>query len=399
MKQTIIYQLNTNFIQENHLHNISSIATKLYNTANYERKKLWEETGKIPNYNAQYKLLKDNHWYKLLSSQTAQAVLENLDRNYKSWFMLKKSDKTARPPRFRKKEMLSVLTYKQLFKIENNELRISMSRKYQEEHLIKYIKIPFINWKQIDGLPKQCQIKFIKGKWYAHIVYEINEQKPILNDNVMAIDLGIINTATITDTTGKSKVYSGKQILAIQHYFNKEKAKLQSVLTKQYPKRHSSKVLRILNKKQNRQITQALHTHSKNIIEDCKVKKIKTLVVGDITNIRKNKHWRKKTSQKLHSWSFSKFTQMLEYKCVQAGIRFVKVSEAYTSKTCSKCKIIKSNNRKHRGLYVCKCGNKQNADVNGALNILNKYLQDFLSRSIGIVAMPSVARITNVCPS
>ena len=31
------------------------------------------------------------------------------------------------------------------------------------------------------------------------------------------------------------------------------------------------------------------------------------------------------------------------------------------------------NNRKHRGLYVCKkCGFVVNADVNGALNILKK---------------------------
>ena len=36
--------------------------------------------------------------------------------------------------------------------------------------------------------------------------------------------------------------------------------------------------------------------------------------------------------------------------------------------------------------------------VNGAVNILKKYLRDFLSRSIGDVASPSVARITNVCP-
>jgi len=44
-------------------------------------------------------------------------------------------------------------------------------------------------------------------------------------------------------------------------------------------------------------------------------------------------------------------------------------------------------------------GYEINADVNGAVNILKKYLRDFLSRSIGVVAMPSVARITNVCPS
>jgi len=124
------------------------------------------------------------------------------------------------------------------------------------------------------------------------------------------------------------------------------------------------------------------------------------LVVGDITNIRKDKNFGKVGNQKLHSWSFSKFIQQLEYKAMKAGIRFVRVNEAYTSQTCSVCKIIRKSNRKHRGLYVCKrCGNTINADVNGAVNILKKYLQDFLSRSIGNVALPSVARIQNVVPS
>jgi len=64
------------------------------------------------------------------------------------------------------------------------------------------------------------------------------------------------------------------------------------------------------------------------------------------------------------------------------------------------CSQVRKNNRKYRGLYVCKaCRYEINADVNGAVNILKKYLRDFLSRSIGIVAMPSVARITNVCPN
>ncbi|MEA3379204.1 MAG: transposase [Nanoarchaeota archaeon] len=96
----------------------------------------------------------------------------------------------------------------------------------------------------------------------------------------------------------------------------------------------------------------------------------------------------------------SKFTRMFEYKAVQAGIRFARVSEAYTSQTCSICNDRNKSNRKHRGLYVCKkCNNIMNADVNGAANILKKYLQGFLSRSSCIVAMPSVVRINNICPS
>lgn len=381
------------------MHNLCSIATKLYNTDNWIRREQWEKTGKIPSVYTQKKLLKENHWFKLLPSQTAQEIIFNLQRNYNSWFKLRKKDATANPPMFRKKEMLSVISFYQQFRIIGDKIRISMSRKYQFEHKIKLMEIPFKSWKIQEGFPKFCQIIFNKGKWYAHVVYEIAEQIPLLNDKVIAVDLGVINTAVTIDSDGNSKIYSGKQILAIQYYFNKEKAKLTSALIKQYPHRYLSRVLRIFQNKQIRQINQALHTHSKAIVTDCLNRGIKTLVVGDITDIRKDKNFGHKNNQKLHSWSFSKFTQMLEYKSIQAGIRFVRVNEYNTSRKCSICGVIRRSNRIYRGQYRCKrCGNLINADINGAVNILKKYLQDFLSRSIGNVALPSVERITNIVP-
>src|SRR3972149_2484859 len=107
MKQTIKYKLRTTIEQEKHLSNLCFYATKLYNTDNYQRRKVWEDTGKIPNAYSQKKLLKDNHWFKLLSSQTAQEVCFVLQQNYNSWFVLRKKYDKANPPKFRKKSMLS----------------------------------------------------------------------------------------------------------------------------------------------------------------------------------------------------------------------------------------------------------------------------------------------------
>lgn len=401
MKQTIKYKLNPTKEQEGHLHNICSIATKLYNTDNYQRIKVWEETGKIPSVYTQKKLLKDNVWFKLLPSQTAQEVSFNLQRNYNSWFKLRRKDNTANPPRFRKKEMLSPITFYQQFKIINNQIKLSVSRKYREEKGIKSLEIGFDLWKENKGIAKMCQIIFNKGEWFAHIVYEIVEPEIKLNNKVMAVDLGIINTAVTRDNQGNSTIHSGKGILSVQHYFNSRKARVQGKLNQQFPKRHKSKTLNNLNLKQKQQINQMLHTISKNIIEEAKRNDVKTIVVGDITDIRKDKHFRKVTSQKLHSWSFSKLTQQIEYKAIQSGIRFVRVNEYNTSKTCSCCGTIRKSNRIHRGLYKCKiCGRITNADINGASNILKKYLQLFPKedRSIGNVAMPLVSRITNVIP-
>ncbi|MCW7071993.1 MAG: transposase [Methanophagales archaeon] len=44
-------------------------------------------------------------------------------------------------------------------------------------------------------------------------------------------DLGMINTATTVKEDGEAKIYSGKGVLSIQRYFNKERVKLQRQLS------------------------------------------------------------------------------------------------------------------------------------------------------------------------
>ena len=402
MKQTICYKLKPTQEQAKHLANLGFYATKLYNTDNYQRRTEWEKTGKIPNAYAQKKALRENIWFKLLPSQTAQEVCFVLQQNYKSWFKLRKSDKLANPPRFRKKKELSTLSFyghnKQL-KIENNKFIISLSRKYKQEQKISKLEIEFDAWKTLDGQLKMCQLIYKNREWFANIVYEVADKQINLNEKVRAIDLGIINLASAVDNKGKSNIYSGKQALAVQHYFNSRKARVTSKLTKQFPKRHKSNCLNNLNRKQSKQINQIIHTISKKIVDDAKKDNVSVLVIGDIKNIRKDKNFGKVNNQKLHSWSFSKITEQIKYKANLSGIRVATVSEEYTSQTCSCCNARRKSNRKHRGLYVCKfCGRVINADVNGAVNILKKYLQMFNleQRSIGDVESPIMYQIKNV---
>jgi putative transposase len=86
--------------------------TKLWNTANWERRDQWAKTGEMPNYAEQASELKTNKWYKQLPSQTAQAILEKLEQAYKSWYALRKKNTRARPPGFRSKQTFSSLIFK-----------------------------------------------------------------------------------------------------------------------------------------------------------------------------------------------------------------------------------------------------------------------------------------------
>lgn len=401
MKLCIKYRINPTEKQANDLKELSFFATKLYNTDNYIRMELWTKTGKIPNWYEQKKALKNNHWFKLLPSQTAQSVIKNLQDNYVSWFVKRKTDATANPPMFRAKSRLSPLCFYQQFIIKNGKLAIVMSKKYRKERGINKMEFDLLIWKnhKIKGKAKMCNIIYARKKWMAHVVYEIPEVPIKQNPEIMAIDLGIINLFGTVDTKGNANIYSGKQALASHHYFSKEIAKNQSKTMKQQNKKYS-KAISNMHRKRTAQINQIIHTQTSRIIKNAKKKKVGLIVAGNIKNIRTNANHGRIGNQKLHSWAFAKSLNQLEYKAKLAGIRFDKISERDTSKTCSKCGIVKKSNRKYRGLYRCKCGNQINADINGATNILKKYLRENnISRSIGSVAEPLIWRVDNVLPS
>ena len=89
----------------------------------------------------------------------------------------------------------------------------------------------------------------------------------------------------------------------------------------------------------------------------------------------------------------------LRYKAEAVGIQIEEVSERNSSKCCSTCG--KKGSRCKRGLF--KCTNKQcseygklvNADLNGARNLLNRYLRMGLTARkvlVGALALPKIKR-------
>jgi len=388
------------------LKDVGNICTKIWNKANYYCREEWDKTGNIPSYYELQRVFKDDFWCRKLHSHTAQAVLHKLAESYRSWYKLRKTDTEAHPPGFRKKNSISTVTFSNFaIRVEDHRLRLTLVKgthlwlDYQAQHGVE--------------ITQENVIRVEVTNSYANIVYKVQEPALKEEGQVMAIDLGIINTATTVNEDGDAKIYSGKEILSIQRYFNKEIAKQQRIVTNQSkvketeeeteidkksknkPKNWSRK-LSELSRKRTRQIKHVLHAQTRAIVEDCKHSNVKTVVTGDLRNIRKGKKWNKKSNQKLHAWSFSRFTALLSYKLALEGIQIVTVNEKSTSQTCSKCGYNHRYNRKKRGWFKCReCGYELNADVNGAKNILDRYLHQIgktIEGSSGIVDVPRVIR-------
>ena len=367
-------------------------STKLWNTAVWHTREEWNATGKILSYAKLDLTMKQEHplWYRRLHSQSAQAVLEELWQSYKSWFAHRKNgNQKSSPPGFRRKDTLSSVTFKQnavKWDPRTSTVRLSIPKDiYNKQFLYIKTRIPF-GCSLTDDDIQIGRLVYEKGLWYIHLVYKTAHPGLKGAGETMSIDLGMANLAATACTDGTTSLWPGRELLAMERYFEKQKSKTT---------RSTSRKALSLNRKRSRQRIHLLHSFTKSLVCDAGARGVSTLIVGTLKDIRDGKNWGDSGNQKLHKWPVDKIIKMLTYKARLKGIRVVKESEEFTSQTCSVCGSRCRSSRVHRGLYVCnQCGAVINADVNGAINILKRYLPEQIgaSWSSGCLAQPAVNR-------
>lgn len=366
-------------------------ARKLWNVCNYERhnyKKIGLE--KAPSWYSQKKNFRENFWFKNLPSQTAQEVCKVLDKSWKSFYALKKSGGVENPcpPKY-KQENIPITYMQNGIKRDGDTIRLSISKAMkqymQSTYAIDadylYLRNPCFgdieNIKQIKLYPPQ------KGGVEIILVYEVPDVEMLPNNGkYLSIDLGIHNLMTCYSTDGNTFIV-GREYFSIARKYDKEIARVQEQWSKvqanagvKYLK--SSKHIKALHRKKKNCLNDYLHKTTRWLVDYCKEHDLHTVIIGDITGIRKGKNLGHVTNQKLHALPFKKIHDLLSYKLALCGITLVSQDEAYSSQcsplspSVSKAHA-KKGNRVKRGLYN-DSGYSWNADTVGAYNILRLYL-------------------------
>jgi len=349
----------------------------LYNYANYLIRQEFINNNKWIRVNDLDKTLQSHETYKKLGSQASQKTLQLLDKNWKSFFVSikdwsKNPDKYFnRPklPRYKDKNGRNILMLK------NIQCRI-------EDGLLKFSWKPFREFEiPTRAYNKLIQVRFIpkKSHYVMEIVYEINIIEQIkYNKNIIGIDIGIDNFATISNNSGlKPFIINGKTIKSMNQYYNKKKAYFQSDLKLKHNKNWSNKLQRLTDKRNNK-IKDYIHKTSKYIVNWCIKNNIDTVIIGKNKNWKQNSTMSKKINQNFVGIPHAIFIKTLKYKCENVGINFIETEESYTSGTSflDNELPIKENydksRRVHRGLFKTKGGILINADLNGACQIIKK---------------------------
>lgn len=367
------------------------IAKNLTNQAIYNIRQYYFTEGEYLNYQKNYALLKTSDNYKLLNSNMAQQILKKVDCSFKSFFGLLKlakkgkySFKDCKLPNYLPKDGYTTLIIG-FVRLNGNKLILPFSNTYKKTHQSVEITIPPVlldkKIKEIRIIPK-ANARFFEIQY----IYETEcIQRNLNTKNALAIDLGINNLVTAVSSKGNTFIIDGKRLKSINQWYNKEIARLQSIKDRQhYGKRPTNKQKSItLNR--NNKVNDYMSKVARKVIDYCILNDIGTLVVGYSETFQQSSNIGKTNNQTFVNIPYGKLREKLEYLCRLNNIVYMKQEESYTSKASfwdkdtipvynadNPKQYVFSGKRIHRGLYQCANGKTLNADVNGALNILNK---------------------------
>ena len=195
----------------------------------------------------------------------------------------------------------------------------------------------------------------------AQIVYEVAEPELKTDGNIMGIDLGIKCPAVSYCSDGNVKFYgNGRKNKYMRRHYAYLRKKLQTS--------KKIKAVKRINDKEQRIMRDIDHKLSHDIVKTAMEHNVKVIKLERLQNIRSTTRKSRKNNHSLHTWSFYRLAQFIEYKAKLAGISVEYVNPAYTSQTCPICGHVHHADDRN---YTCECGFHIHRDLLGAMNICN----------------------------
>ena len=350
--------------------------------------------------------LSANPDYQSLPAQINTAAISECCASWSDYFKALKKYKTApdlftgKPhiPKYLKSQHHTVKLTNQICKLYESENKTYLRFPKTKAKLWLGSYIPS------DAALKQIEIKSVAD--FFEIILIIDEPGTVTapktdSERIIGIDLGIDNFAAITNNFGSpSIIVKGNVIKSYNQWYNKEAARLKSILTKGHKSQkwqQSSKRIDNLWAKRERFFRDYMHKISTAVIHYCITNQVDTIVIGNTAGWKQNCNIGHKNNQSFVQMPYLAFINQLIYKAKPYGIRTFVREESYTSKASfldmdyiptykpnDDTVHIFSGKRVKRGLYLSADETKIHADINGSANIIRKEFPDAFAKQNNI---------------
>lgn len=252
--------------------------------------------------------------------------------------------------------------------IDKNESNKPQITSIQPELDSRFVKFDFDNKTSFDGwitltcLGNKLKIKLpikktkhfnsLKGKIKSGIRLSNNKITFMFEEeiktkevgNIVGLDIGISNVATLSDNQITQNDIHGWNLSKIIQKMNKKKKGSKGYLKVQ---RHRTN---FINWSINR----------------LNLENVKTLKLEKIKDLRRGK----RTSKYLNRFTYTEIKGKIELTCEKLGVQVEYVNPVYTSQRCSNCGWVRKNNRNGKEFKCNQCNFTLDADLNASRNIV-----------------------------
>ncbi len=387
-------------------------SSALWNVGNYQKRRaLFKKDRKIPSYFQLCEDLKTHELYSSLGSAYSQQILKKLHSSWQSFWNSLTSEKIEHKvsiPSYYKNYKTNQTLPKLLicrndcYRIDANYIYISSSKDLKKANRIKgLLKIKYNGIRRWKGGKKTMEIKYFaySKKFYAYQVEEVFPTPFQTEDhNLCSIDMGIKRyiTAYIKNSKDVCLLYESEHIFENYLRISKKIAYYQAI-AKTDNNRYSTHRIRRLYLKRKQQLINYLNNILAHLFRKLQHYHVSALILGDLKGIRTSQippyYRNKKKINKMiqNFWSYHLFLKKIRNKCEEFEIKLILIDESHTSTTCPICKKkVVPSDRTFRCRY---CGYKQDRDIVGCMNILDKYVYDHHIDDIGIENYPVVSKV------
>jgi transposase, IS605 orfB family len=368
-RQAFEFEIQPNGAQQRRIKQFCGCARFVFNKALDGQKQAYEADNnttfsytKIANQLPQWK--KTFTWLKDCHSQVLQQSLKDLERAYCNFF-----EKRANFPRFKKKGIKERIRFPQGCKLEQHNSRL---------YLPKIGWVRYRNSRNVVGEIKNVTVRQKCGRFYVSIQTECEVEIAKHQGGEIGIDMGIVRFATLSngeyfEPLNAFKTYKGKlaklqRQLKNKIKFSKNWQKLQAKIAKLH-----HKIANCRKDFLHKISTTISKNHAMIYVEDLQVSNMSKSAKGTVEAPGANVAQKSGLNRAILDQSWSEFRRQLDYKSQWQGGALVAVPPHNTSRTCPCCGHTDKENRPTQAKFECvECGHTENADVVGAINILER---------------------------
>src|SRR5215831_11605621 len=254
----------------------------LYNQATYQIRQAYIHAGKYLPYAEIFHRVKHLECYGALPAKVSNSILILIHKNWVSFFGALQEWK-ARPEKFTgrpkipgykpkekgrniliyDKQAVGLRVFKKTGKVVPSRLGIGIETR--------------VSWEDLD-----CVRIVPRASCYVvEVVYQREIEQAVVDPTLIAaIDLGVEQLAAITSNKPgfQRRLYNGRPLKDLNHYYNQQRTHHQKHLAKQ--NRKTSRKLDCITTKRHRRVKAYLHTAGRRIIDLLVGEGIGTLVIG-----------------------------------------------------------------------------------------------------------------------